>query len=219
MEWSGVWTHVQPSKTRPTGRTRWKRLALVMVPVLAVSGLTLTATASGALAASFGVSANSFTVSGRSFQISADTLDGHGFVQYGVLDHGKDASYPEALSGIRSADLYNLCQSVVQDIPFFGPVTMRLTSGVQGPPAHADRLVVDAHDLRGDVVFQHVDIGQDASTVAGVAGVQGPAGAFGEQADSVRIDGLRQGTRSVSAATFRLPGLHLSVTHGSRTCF
>ncbi len=207
------------SDSRLFGRTRWKRLALVLAPVLAAAGLTLTATASGALAASFGVSANSFTVSGQSFQISADTLDGRDFVQFGVLDQGKSASYPEALSGIDSADLYNLCQSVVQRVPLFGPVTLRLTSGTQGPPAHADRLVVDAHDLRGDAVFRHIDIGRDASTVSGVPGVRGPAGAFGEQADAIRIDGLRQQTRSVSAATFRLPGLHLSVARGARPCF
>lgn len=190
-----------------------------MVPVLAVCGLTLAATANGALAASFGVSANSFTVSGQSFQISADTLDGRRFVQFGALDHGTDASYPEALSGIESADLYNLCQSVVQRVPLFGQVTLRLTSGTAGPPAHADRLVVDAHDLRGDVVFQRINIGQDASTVAGVPGVQGMAGAFGEQAGTVRIERLRQLTRSVSAATFRLPGLRLSVSRGDRSCF
>lgn len=201
------------------GRTRWKRLTLVMIPVLAACALVLSATASGALAASFGVSANSFTVSGRSFQISADTLDGRRFVQFGVLDHGVRAAYPEALSGIESADLYDLCQSVVQKVPLLGAVTLRLTSGTQGPPAHADRLVVDAHDLRGDAVFRHIAIGQDASTVRGVPGVSGPAGAFGEQAATIRIDRLRQQTRSVSAATFRLPGLHLSVTRGVRSCF
>lgn len=203
----------------PRGRTRWKRLALVLLPVLALAGLTVEATAAGALAASFGVSANSFTVSGRSFQISADTLEGRDFVQYGVLDRGTSASYPEALSGIGSADLHNLCQSVVQRFPLLGTVTLRLTSGTSGPPAHADRLVVDAHDLRGDVVFRHIAIGQDASTVTGVDGVQGSPGAFGEQADGLRIDGLRQQTRSVSAATFRLPGLHLSVSRGDRSCF
>jgi hypothetical protein len=205
---------------RSTGRTRWKRLALVMVPTVTASGALLAAMASGALASSFGVSANSFTVSGQSFQISADTLDGHGFVQYGVVDRGTDKSYAEALSGIRSADLYNLCQSVVQDFPFLGEVTMRLNSGGDGhPPAHADRLVVDAHDLHGETVFHNINIGQDASTVEGVPGVQGSPGGFGEQADSIRIEDLRQLTRSVSAATFRLPGLHLHVERGDDSCF
>jgi hypothetical protein len=204
---------------RPSGRTRWKRLALVLISTLAVSAALISAAASGAIAASFGVSANSFIVSGRSFQVAADTLDGRGFVQYGVLDRGKTGTYPEALSGIRSADLYNLCQSVVQDFPVVGPVTLRLTSGSHTVPAHADRLVVDAHDLRGEAVFRNINIGQDASTLEGVPGVQGLPGGFGQQADSITIDQLRQGTRSVSAATFRLPGLHLTVRAGDHSCF
>lgn len=205
--------------TRLTGHTRWRRLAVAMVPTLVASAALCTAVARGALAASFGVSPNSFTVSGESFQISASTLDGQGFVQFGVLDRGAHASYPEALSGIRSADLYDLCQSVVQDVPVLGPVTLRLTSGSGGTPAHADRLVADSHDLRGDAVFHNINIGQDAATVQGVPGVHGEPGGFGEQADTVRIDDLRQQTRSVSAATFRLPGLHLSVQVGSNPCF
>ncbi|MGW2564906.1 DUF6230 family protein [Streptomyces sp. NPDC001537] len=205
--------------TRLTGHTRWRRLAVAMVPTLLASAGLCTAVARGALAASFGVSPNSFTVSGESFQISASTLDGQGFVQFGVLDRGAHASYPEALSGIRSADLYDLCQSVVQDVPLFGPVTLRLTSGSGGTPAHADRLVADSHDLKGDALFHNINIGQDAATVQGVPGVHGAPGGFGEQADTVRIDNLRQQTRSVSAATFRLPGLHLSVQVGSNPCF
>ncbi|MFF4508232.1 DUF6230 family protein [Streptomyces sp. NPDC001401] len=205
--------------TRLTGHTRWRRLAVVMVPTLLASAALSTAVARGALAASFGVSPNSFTVSGQSFQISASTLDGRGFVQFGVLDRGAHASYPEALSGIRSADLYDLCQSVVQDVPVLGPVTLRLTSGSGGSPAHADRLVADSHDLQGDALFHNINIGQDAATVQGVPGVHGESGGFGEQADTVRIDDLRQQTRSVSAATFRLPGLHLSVQVGSNPCF
>lgn len=206
-------------RARITGRTRWRRLTVVMVPTLLVSAALCTAMARGALAASFGVSTNSFTVSGRTFEIGASTLAGRGFVQFGVLDRGAHATYPEALSGIRSADLYNLCQSVVQGVPILGPVTLRLTSGSSRVPAHADRLVADSHDLRGDALFHNINIGQDAATVRGVPGVRGAPGGFGEQADTVRIDRLRQQTRSVSAATFRLPGLHLSVRLGSHPCF
>ena len=209
----------EPPRPPVAGRTRWRRLALVMVPVLATSGALLWAMADGALAASFGVLANSFTVSGRSFQISATRLQGHRFVQFGVLDRGKEGLYPEALSGVESADLYDLCQSVVGPVPGFGDVTLRLTSGFGRFPAHADRLVVDTHDLRGDAVFHHIAIGQDASTVTGVPGVYGEPGGFGEEADTVRIDRLRQQTRSVSAATFELPGLHLSVRPGDHSCF
>ncbi|MFF3062439.1 DUF6230 family protein [Streptomyces sp. NPDC057909] len=194
-------------------------MALVMVPTLAVSGAVLTATARGALAASVGVSASSFPVSGRSFQVSADVLKGWGFVQFGVLDQGPSGVYPEVLSGIGSADLYHLCQSVVEDVPLIGKVTLRLTAGGGSRPAHADRLIVHAHDLRGDVVFENVQIGRDASTLTTVPGVRGPVGGFGQQADSVRIDDLRQVNRSVSAATFRLPDAHLAVEKGDHSCF
>jgi Family of unknown function (DUF6230) len=198
-----------------SGRTSWKRLALVVVPTIAAAGSLVATMATGALAASFGVSANSFPVSGESFQISSDLLEGDGFVQFGVLDRGRDAVYPEALSGIRHATLHHLCQSVVQPFPVLGTVTMRLTSD----PARADRLVADAHDLTGDALFHDIDIGQDASTVTGVPGVQGPPGGFAQQAADIRIRDLRQATRSVSAATFRLPGLHLRVLRGDHSCF
>jgi hypothetical protein len=210
---------ISPRNARHVGRTRWKRLPLVLVPTLAASVALFVAMADGALAASFGVSANSFSVFGGNFKLSADPLVGLGFVTYGVLDHDKQGEYPEVLSGVRSADLHHLCQSVVQQVPFIGPVTIRLTAGFGGIPAHADRLVADAHDLRGDVIFHHINIGQDASTVDEVPGVYGEPGGFAEQAAAVRIDHLRQLTRSVSAATFRLPGLHLTVDRGDRSCF
>ncbi|MGW3241936.1 DUF6230 family protein [Streptomyces sp. NPDC001070] len=198
-----------------SGRTDWKRLALVMVPTFATAGAIVATMATGALAASFGVSANSFTVAGGSFQISSSLLEGDGFVQFGVLDHSRDEVYPEALSGIRRATLHDLCQSVVQPVPVIGPVTLRLTAD----PARADRLIADAHDLTGDAVFENIHIGQDASTVDQVPGVQGPPGAFAQQATSIRVRDLRQTTRSVSAATFRLPGLHMQVLRGDHSCF
>ncbi|MFF3562034.1 DUF6230 family protein [Streptomyces sp. NPDC002574] len=206
---------MQTSDARPSGRTSWKRLALVMVPTLATAGALVATMASGALATSFGVSATSFPVAGESFQIASTRLEGDGFVQFGVVDRGRDGLYPEALSGIRSATLHHLCQSVVQNVPLLGPVTLRFTS----TPAHADRLIANAHDLRGDAVFQNINIGQDAGTVRGVPGVQGTPGTFGEQASSVVIGDLRQTTRSISAATFRLPDLHLTVRRGDHSCF
>jgi hypothetical protein len=47
----------------------------------------------------------------------------------------------------------------------------------------------------------------------------GAAAGVGQQADTVHIDHLRQVTRSVSAATFRLTGLHLTVRKGAKPCF
>lgn len=53
---------MQTSDARSSGRTSWKRLALVMVPTLATAGALVATMASGALATSFGVSATSFPV-------------------------------------------------------------------------------------------------------------------------------------------------------------
>ncbi|MCQ4080376.1 DUF6230 family protein [Streptomyces sp. RB6PN25] len=199
----------------PAGRTRWKRLAVVMVPTLLASAMVFVAVARGALAASFGVSANSFIVSGKTFEIAASELDGDGFVQFGAVSVGKFESFPEAFTGIRSATLFNLCQSVVQHLPLVGEYTLKTTS----TPVHADRLLVWAHDLRGDAFFRDINIGQDASTVHGVPGIRGEPGGFAEQADFTRVNHLRQATRAIHAATFTFPNLHLSVRRGDHSCF
>ncbi|WP_377273250.1 DUF6230 family protein [Peterkaempfera sp. SMS 1(5)a] len=206
-------------QTQGPGRTRWRRVALVMLPTLTVSGCLFGAMANGALAASFGVSANSFTVAGTSFQISARLLEGRGLEQFGTVDRGKRDLYPEALTGIRQAEIYDLCQSVVQDVPILGPVTLRLTAGRGPEPVHADRLVADLHRLRGDTVFRNINFGQDASTLTEFPGLRGPSGAFAEQASAVTITHLRQDTRSLSAATMRLPGLEVRVLRGDRSCY
>jgi len=159
-------------------------------------------------------------------QVSADKLEGTGFVQYGGIatEKGGDPRNPAdpknhlvAVSGIASAKLYNLCQSMVVKLPVVGETTLRIGAGGGGKPAHADHLVVHTDDLGGDAVFHNIVIGQDASTFEDGSGSL--AGVFGQQADTVRIDHLRQSTREVKAATFRLTGLHLTVKAGSKPCY
>ncbi|MFF4508233.1 DUF6230 family protein [Streptomyces sp. NPDC001401] len=201
---------------RPAGHTRWARLGLVMVPTLVVSALLLVAVGTGVLPISLAVSAQSMVISGQNLKISADRLQGTGFTQYVGMDQSKSEAYPEAIAGIDSADLYNLCQSMVLKLPVVGDTTLRIGAGGGGKPAHADNLVVHTDDLGGDAVFSNIVIGQDASTFK-----NGPSasGIFGQQADTVRIDHLQQSTREVRAATFRLTGLHLSVKAGSKPCY
>lgn len=202
---------------RPNGHTRWKRLALVVVPTLVASAILLVAVNAGAVPVSLAIAPGAAALSGDAFQISADTLDGHGFTQYAGVNHTPHGDFPGGVSGIRSADLYNLCQSAVTELPVLGKVTLRIAAGGGGKPAHADHLVVNTDDLRGDAVFGNITIGQDAATLNGVSG--GPSGGFGQQADTVRIDHLRQDARSVTAATFRLTGLHLTVKTGAKPCW
>jgi hypothetical protein len=189
-----------------------------MVPVVLVSAVVGAAVDAGAVPVSLAVSANSASVAGGTFQISADRLEGTGFSQYAGVDRGQDGvSYAEGVSGITSADLYGLCQSIANRVPAIGHVTVRITAGGGGKPAHADNLVVDTHDLRGDAVFHNITVGGPAGGLGGTA--HGSAGMVGQQADRISISHLKQVARSVTAATFRLRGLHLSVKRGDGACF
>ena len=187
---------------RPAGHTRWMRLGLVLVPTLLVSAVLLATIGLGILPVSLAVSAQSLVLSGQNLKISADRLQGTGFTQYVGVDRATNKAHPEALSGIESADLYNLCQSMVVKLPVVGETTLRIGAGGGGKPAHADHLVVHTDDLGGDAVFHNIVIGQDASTFKNGSGAL--AGVFGQSADTVRIDHLRQSTREVKAATQEL---------------
>ncbi len=192
------------------GRTRWRRFAAVSVPALAVAGAIVFGMANGAIAASF-------AVSGSTFKVSADQLVGNGFVQYGglALDKAGNA-HPVAVSGIKSADLSNLCQSVV--VPGTS-ISLVIRAG-KDKPASATDLLIDMTQLSGDAVFNNISIGQDASTLnKGPAGAVGQAGGFGQQADKVTITGLRQVAWSTSAGTFTLNGLDLHVSLSGEQCF
>ena len=192
------------------GRTRWRRFAVVLVPALAAAGAIVVGMANGAIAASF-------AVSGSTFKVSADELDGTGFAQYGgvAVDNAKNV-HPVAVSGIKSASLSNLCQSVV--VPGT-PISLVIRAG-KTTPATATDLLIDMTQLSGDATFTNISIGQDASTLTkGGASAVGQPGGFGQQADSVKIVGLKQVAWSTSAGTFALNGLDLHVSLSGEQCF
>jgi hypothetical protein len=219
--------HAQGSSgTVVQGRTRWRRFAAIMVPAVVAAGAIVLGMANGAIAASF-------SVSGSQFKVSADQLDGKGFVQYGGFAQEKggrtlpngipDPSDPKnhavAVSGISSASLSNLCQSVkVPGLPF----SMVIRAGRGGTPATATDLLLDVTSLQGDASFTNIQIGIDASDLSkGPAGAKGLPGGFAQQADSVTIKNLRQVAWSTTAGQFNLNGLDLSVSSGSKPeeCF
>ncbi|WP_354644105.1 DUF6230 family protein [Kitasatospora camelliae] len=188
------------------GRVRLRRAALMAVPAVAVGAVLITLTAQGALAAQF-------SISGMPFTVTADSLDGQGFEQFGALDHMIENSPNQgdtggqvlvAVSAIKSASLTKLCQSV--DL---GGINLRITAGDAGTPVTATDLTTDSDALSGDAAFDNIEIGGDASTF-NKAGVQGPPGVFGQQADTVAIHNLRQHNYATTAGAFRLPNLHLS---------
>ncbi len=195
-----------PVGPAPRGRVRLRRAALMAVPACLAGGVLVALTAQGVLAAQF-------SISGMAFTVTADKLDGTGFEQFGGLDNMIDNSpnagstggqIVVAVSAIKSASLTNLCQSVN-----LGGTNLLITAGNAGTPVTATNLATDSDLLSGDASFSNIEIGGDASTFT-KAGVQGPAGVFGQQADTVTINNLRQNNYATTAAAFKLPNLHLS---------
>lgn len=200
------------------GRTNWRRFAVAVgVPTVVAGGLVV-ALASGALAASF-------SVSGTSFKLTADRLVGEGFTQYSKTLPTKQV-HPStgknyvvaAMSGIQSADIYNMCQSVAA-----GPVILRIEAGTDPKkPAEAEDLLIGMSELSGDATFSDINIGQDASSLdADGAAEHGDVGGFGQQADSVTIVGLKQKAYMTSASTFKLTGMSLKlfIADSSKECY
>jgi len=194
-----------------SGRTKWRRFAAAVIPAGIAVGALMTGVANGAVPVAL-------NVSGQTFKVSADTLDGTGFAQYGAVTVTKDGKpIPVAASGIKSATLANLCQSVT--VPGT-PLTLVIRAGRGGTPASADNLIIGMSSLSGDATFTNIDIGQDASTLTkGGDGAHGEAGMFGQQADHVTITGLQQIAYSTHAGTFRLNGLDLHVSFTGEQCF
>jgi hypothetical protein len=177
----------------------WRRFAIAAVPAVAIAGALIGLTAEGAIA-------SSISVSGQEFLVTSSQLNGTGFEQFGGTVPGTSSTqHPAIISAIHHATLANLCQSVT-----IGPVTLRLTAGGGGNAVSADNLIVDADGQTGSVAtFHNITIGQDAGTLTEDPGTAGPAGTFGQQADSVTIDNLVQHTWLTTAGTFTLPGLSI----------
>lgn len=124
------------------GRVRWKRFALVFTPVVALTLLLVGATTEGAIGATF-------VVSSSTFKLFTGELRAQGFTLAGGVDHDiKGRAIPVLLTGIRRAEVFDLCQSVVLKTPL-GAVTARITGGRGDAPVVAEDLVIDAAAARG----------------------------------------------------------------------
>jgi hypothetical protein len=214
---------VKESPSDPSyGRTNWRRFAVsVGVPLAVAAGLVV-ALEQGAIAASF-------QISGSDFKLSATQLRGTGFTQYaGTMDTASGANAPngqkfEALSGIADAHITKLCQTVAA-----GPVVLRIDAGDgnnDDTTVHATQLQIAMSDLQGNAEFDHIQIGvADGSLSKDGFDKHGdvPAG-FGQQADSVTINNLRQTAQYTSAGKFTLPGMKLHLYVGqdasNKECF
>ncbi|MEU5343901.1 MULTISPECIES: DUF6230 family protein [unclassified Streptomyces] len=205
------------------GGTRWKRFAVVMVPSVAATAAIGVALAQGALAASF-------SVSGQSFKVTADKLDGVGFSQYGAIDQGytlkgEKTAHPVAVSAFKSAEITNMCQSVVTpDIPLIGSVSLNLKAGGGGKPVEAENLYIDVEDLQANATFRNIDIGVaagDANKGPGMKGGKEQANPYGfaQQADSAVLTDVKQTAWATTAGTFKLSGLKMSLSKGVKECY
>jgi uncharacterized protein DUF6230 len=221
VEDRSVTTDDQQEVMATQGGVRWKRFAgmLTLTGALAAGLVALTAQ---------GVLASQFSISGMPFVVTADRLDGTGFEQFATMDTMIEDS-PNAgdtggqvvviVSAINQATLTNLCQSVS-----LGGKYLKITAGDGKDKVAAKTLVVDSDLISGDATFNKIKIGQDSSTFDGsnlpdggkqvdqVPGVNGGAGVFGQQADTVEILNLRQNNYATTAATFKLPHLRMTFT-------
>ncbi|MCT9091446.1 DUF6230 family protein [Streptomyces sp. ASQP_92] len=214
------------------GGTRWKRFALVMVPSVAATAAIGVGLAQGALAASF-------SVSGVDFKVTAQELVGNNLLQYGSVAtgktlEGKDAEpHPVVVSGFSDAKITNMCQSVVQPLPFgLGNVTMTLRAG-QKEQIEASNLYLDVSQLDTDATFTNIDIGvaagegkRDASgkvvtKIQPGADGKTPGGnpyGFAQRADVAKLQNVSQRAWATTAGTFKLPGLSLRLSKGGPEC-
>lgn len=204
-------------RTPTQGRTNWRRFGLAAGVVTTMTAAVLVMISQGALAAGF-------VISGQQFKVSADRLYAEGFTNYGAVDRrygdrGQQVGEPVAIASMRTAELNNMCQSVLTTLPIVGQISLKLTAGTdRNNPVTASNLFVDMTQMDGNATFTNIEIGRDASTLDKGPG-KGMQGLFGQQADKVEILNLRQVAWATTAGTFRLNGLHLQVKLGDEECF
>ncbi|MFH8552406.1 DUF6230 family protein [Streptomyces celluloflavus] len=203
-------------ESQARGGTRWKRFAVVMVPSIAATAAIGVAISQGALAASF-------AVSGQQFKVTTDQLKGDGFVQYGAIDVQKDGTrVPVAVSGFSSAEITNLCQSVVVPVPLFGDVSLKLSAGGGDKPVVAKNLYIDLDQLKADATFKNINIGVAAGSTSNPgmhAGDMADKGSFAQEAEKAVLTGVEQRAWATTAGTFKLSGLQMDVAKGKNECY
>lgn len=207
------------------GRTRWRRVGILLLPGLALVAVMVVLIARGALAVNV-------AFSGIPFTLSADSLTGTSFVQYAEPDavtNGAAASLllpagstaagsdsktyvADTVTSISNASINNLDQVICAPlpIPLVGKsLKVEIKAGGSGTNATASSLVVNAPSMTADsATFNKIQIGADAGQAFG----GGANGVFSQKADSVALNGLHQVAINTTADSFTLPGLSLGAT-------
>jgi len=189
-----------------------------MVPSVAATAAIGVALGQGALAASF-------SVSGQSFKVATDELVGTGFSQYGAIDTEHNGTpHPVAVSAFDSAEITNLCQSVVVPVPVFGDVTLKLNAGGGSKKVTAKNLYIDLDDLSTtEGTFTNVNIGVSVDDLSKGPKPKGSEkvlpGSFAQEPDKAVFTGVKQRAWATTAGTFKLSGLKLNVAKGKNECY
>lgn len=196
------------------GRTRWKRFGLALIPAtVVISGLGMAA-ASGAVPIGF-------AISGTMFKVKADKMEAYDVVQFGSLTNPIGAnSKPVILSGFKKADFTGLCQSVKVPLPFSIGGKDAVVMTIKSSTASATDMVADLAQMTGNATFEGVAIGIDgASTTKGPIGGKAPRGTFAQEVEKVTVLNTHQSVYSVSAGSFTMPDLDISVNFNNTECF
>ncbi|UGY94478.1 DUF6230 family protein [Streptomyces gobiensis] len=200
--------------TAGTGRTHWKRSAVMFVPGVACVGAVVIAIAQGAMAASF-------AVSGKNFKVSADEITGEGISSFPAAVGKKDGKGGEAvlLAGIKSGTAKGVCLSMQQKLPLVGEVSLLVKSGDQ-KPVKGENIVVNADALTssgGRVTG--VEAGRDAATLTKAPGVTGPPGLFGVQADTAVARDVRSTAWATNGGSLTLSKVDIALHRDGTECY
>lgn len=185
--------------TSLSGRTRWRRFAVLFVPAVGAVATVMALMVTGVVATPMVISGTAFTVSADSLNTNT-TSDQSEFIQYGFVDSGKGV----AVNVIKHAVLNNLDQVVCGATPAPG---VSLKVEIKATSAVADNMVVDATSLTGDATFTNIAIGVQAPS--GIPD-SGAVGTFAQKADNASITTLKQQALFTSAGTFTLNGMSLT---------
>ncbi|WP_129842568.1 DUF6230 family protein [Streptomyces sp. RFCAC02] len=203
-------------ESQARGGTRWRRFGLVMVPSVAATAAIGVAIGSGALAASL-------TMSGDQFKVRVASLDGDGFVQYGTtITASGEGDRAVAASSFSHADIVDLCQSVVVDLPVLGEYTLKITAGTDPEnPVVAENLFIDVTQLDAQATFTNIEIGVSTGSTGRIRdGEDTDEDSFAQRSDGVYLTDVEQVAYGTSAGSFKLTDLSLSLHRGSEEeCF
>ncbi|MEU2617937.1 DUF6230 family protein [Streptomyces sp. NPDC007157] len=201
------------------GRTRWRLFAVVLVPGVAACATVGIGMAQGVLAASF-------FISGQKFQLTADSLTARGVSLYSMIDvTRKRELVPVVVTGFRHAKVSGLCEAITVDVPVLGTQTLRLTGGDQRLAEASDLFLDATAEAAAEANFTGLDIGvaQGAISKGPVRSGDRDSRFFdpdgvGLQSTSVTLTDVRVNTLALSAGTFNVPGLRVSIQSGNHTC-